>query len=272
MTLFERLLQIDRRLALDYRFACAEASDAAATVRTSTARYLEGYARFNGIADEAIVASYDRTVRRYADDIRAFVKTGRYPIELNPAQALLPRIDYDLFLILSILVTRHRCAIMEEIAKLPPAGRVLAIGVGSGVELGFVGASGEAFDLYINPFARQAHPGWSFREARFEPGTQRYDAIYAIELLEHLADPYALLADCRAALAPGGRLVVTTATNVPQFDHSYNFVDDEELARRAATLDLRVVHQRLIPHAYPRTNIGARNTLYVLQRGDSHKP
>lgn len=267
-TFFEELLQSDRRLELDYRFACAEASPAAGEIRATTAEFLDGYARFNAISKEATIASYDRTVRRYANDLRAFAKTGRYPLELDPAQAPLERTDYDLFLILTILVTRHRCALMEEIAKLPGAERTLVIGVGSGVELGFVGVSGEACDLHINPFARKAHPGWAFREALFQPGLTRYDRIYGIELLEHLDEPYALLADCRSALAPGGRLVVTTATNVPQFDHRYNFVDDGELEQRAAELDLRVVHRRIIPHAYPRTNVGACNTFYVLQRVD----
>lgn len=267
-TFFEELLQSDRRLELDYRFACAKAPPAADGIRAATAQFLDGYARFNAISKEAAVASWDRTVRRYANDLRAFAATGRYPLELDPTQPPLERTDYDLFLILSILVTRHRCAIMEELAKLSVAGRTLAIGVGSGVELCFIGASGDACDLDINRFARKAHPGWTFREALFQPGETRYDCIYAIELLEHLADPYVLLADCRRALALRGRLVVTTATNVPQFDHRYNFVDEKELQQRAAMFGLRVVYQRIIPHAYPRTNIGAFNTFYVLQRGD----
>jgi hypothetical protein len=269
-TYFEALVASDRKLELDYEYACTDAPDTANAVRASVAAYLEGYARFNGISQTAAIASYATTIRRYANDIRAFIKTGRYPLELDPAQPPLSRSDYDLFLILTILTTKHRCAIMEELAKFPAAGKALVIGVGSGVELGFIGASGgsEAYDLYINPFAPTAHPGWQFREELYRPAGQSYAAIYAIELLEHLDEPYAFLADCRASLARGGRLIVTTAANVPQFDHRFNFIPDEEFDRRAALLGLAVEYRRVIPHAYPRTDIGARNVFYVLKPAD----
>ena len=102
------------------------------------------------------------------------------------------------------------------------------------------------------------------REELYRPTPGRlHDAVYAIELLEHLDDPYAFLKDCRDSLAPGGRAIVTTATNVPQFDHRYNFVSDEEFERRAADLGLRLEHKRVIPHDYARTQIVARNAFYV---------
>lgn len=265
---FEELVQSDRKLELDYEHACTDAPESAKHVRMVVAAYLEGYARFNGITKEAVLASYATTIRRYANDMRAFIKTGQYPLELDPAQLPLERSDYDLFLILTILTTKHRCAIMEEIAKYPASGTALVIGVGSGVELGFIGATngGAAYDLYINPYARVAHPGWQFWEKLYRPAGRYYDAIYAIELLEHLDEPYPFLADCRESLSHGGQLVVTTAANVPQFDHRYNFVPDEEFERRAALLGFAVEHKRVIPHAYPRTNIGARNIFYVLKR------
>lgn len=263
-SLFGELIKVDRKLELDYEYACDDAPETAGQVRAIAENYLEGYTAFNKITRETVLSSYAETVRRYANDIRVFVETGKYPLELNREQPLLSRIDYDLFLILTILVTKHRCAIMEELTKLSVADNALVIGVGSGVELSFLGhpRENDAYDLYVNPYARSAFPQWSFREELYRPGEKHYSAIYAIELLEHLEQPYEFLADCRESLLPDGRLVVTTATNVPQFDHRFNFVSDEDFESRAAALGLKVDYKHVIPHAYPRTNIGARNVFY----------
>jgi SAM-dependent methyltransferase len=269
-TFFEELIQSDRKLELDYEQALAGATESEQRVRAAAAAYLESYAAFNGISREAAIASYTATIRRYANDIRAFISTGRYPLQINKAQPPLGRSDYDLFLILTILVTRHRCGLMAELASFPAAGKALVIGVGSGVELSFLGApqEGDAYDLYINAYARAAFPQWRFREELYLPAGRCYDTIHAIELLEHLEDPYGLLSDCRESLAPGGRLVVTTATNVPQFDHRFNFTSDEEFERRARSLGLVLEHKRVVPHAYARTDIGARNAFYAFTRKD----
>ena len=269
--LFDALVQSSRKLELDYEQACAGASENAARVRATVAAFLDGYAAFNKITKEAALASYMATIRRYANDIRAYIGGGKYPLELDPTQAMLSRMDYDLFLILTILVTKHRCAIMEELLRFPAAGKALVIGVGSGVELGLVGApsGSDAYDLYINPYARTAFPEWHFHEELYRPSPNRlYGGVYAIELLEHLDDPYAFLADCRDSLLPEGRLIETTATNVPQFDHRYNFTSGEELERRAAELGLVLEHKQPIPHDYARTEIGARNDFYVFSRKD----
>lgn len=265
---FDELVRSDRKLELDYEYACENAPTGAEHVRVLTSAFLQGYASFNGMPKEAVLASYAKTIRRYATDIRAFVASGKYPLQINANQEPLSRTDYDLFLILTIIVTRHRCTIMEEISRISTTGKSLVIGVGSGVELGFIQTSmgGDAYDLYINPFARTAFPKWRFREELYRPAGAKYDAIYAIELLEHLDHPYEFLGECAESLSPGGRLVVTTATNVPQFDHRFNFTSDAEFKCRIRELDLVVEFNRVIPHAYPRTEIGARNDFYVLTR------
>ncbi|MEO7427615.1 MAG: hypothetical protein ABI036_20695 [Fibrobacteria bacterium] len=269
VSFFDALVTTSRKLELDYEQALQDAPESAARVRATVAEFLEGYAAFNKISPEAAVASYMATVRGYAKDIRAFIQTGKYPLELDPALPMLPRLDYDVFLILTILVTKHRCAIMEELLKFPARGKALVIGVGSGVELGFIGApaGSDAYDLYINSHARRTFPEWNLREEFYRPLAGRlYQAVYAIELLEHLDDPYAFLADCRDSLEPAGKLVVTTATNVPQFDHRCNFVSDDDFERRAAALGLRLEHKQPIPHDYARTQIGARNVFYVFAK------
>jgi len=268
---FQDLVNSSRKLELDFEQASTDATDAARQVRAAVSEFLEGYVAFNKISPELALASYTATIRRYANDIRAFTQTGKYPLQIDPETPMLSRLDYDLFLILTILVTRHRCTIMEELIHFHATGNALVIGVGSGVELGFIAAlaGSAAYDLYINPYARAAFPAWEFNEELYRPASGKvYSIVYAIELLEHLDDPFAFLKDCRDSVPSGGKVVVTTATNVPQFDHRYNFTSDDDFEQSVADLGLAVDYKRVIPHDYARTQIGAKNVFYVLSRND----
>jgi SAM-dependent methyltransferase len=265
---FEGLLKANRKLKMDYEDVAAEQTESEARVRAVTAEFLEGYAAFNHIDRETANASYMVTIGRFVRDIREFIGTGKYPLELDPKQWGLGRTDYDLVLMLSVLVTRHRCAIMEEILKTSFPGRPLVIGVGSGLELNFIQApeGGEAYDLYINPFARQAFPKWNFHQEWYHPSGAHFGSVYAIELLEHLSEPYAFVESCHKSLAPGGRLVTTTATDVPQFDHRYNFVSDDDFEQRLHALGFELELKRSIAHECPQTDIAARNVFYVFRK------
>jgi hypothetical protein len=265
---FETLLKANRKFLMDYEDAADGAPEGAARVRAVAAGFLEGYAAFNNVDLVAANKSYMATIRNYMGDLKVFGATGKYPLEIDPRQRDLGRIDYDLFLILTVLLTRHRCAIMEEIMKRSFPGTPLVIGVGSGLELSFIPASegGDAYDLYINSYARKAFPKWNFREEWYRPSSPRYGSVYAIELLEHLSEPYKFMNECHESLAPGGRLVATTASDVPQFDHRYNFVSDEEFEQRVTGMGFELESKRLIPHGYSLTNINARNVFYVFRK------
>lgn len=271
---FEELLKANRKLELEYEWATGRQTEAQAKVRSAAADFLQAYVDFNQIPPDKALAAYLEFNRRYILDIQAFIATGKYPLEADPQLREMARTDYDLALLISILVMPHRAAIMEEIAKASVAGKLLVIGVGSGVELGFIHSSqgGEAYDLYINPFARKAFPQWNFHEEWYRPSSSGYGTVFAIEILEHLADPYAFAADCRDSLAPGGRFITTTASNVPQFDHCYNFVSDEDFEGRLAALGFEMETKRVIPHEYGLMNIRAknpcpaRNVFYVFRK------
>jgi hypothetical protein len=271
---FEGLLKASRKLELEYELASTDASESAIKVRGAVIDFLEGYAIFNHISQDAALASYMETNRRYVTDIQTFIATGKYPLEIDPQLKGLGRTDYDLSLIISVLVAPHRLVIMEEIMKTAIFGKPLVIGVGSGMELGFIQApeGGDAYDLYINAFARQAFPKWKFHEELYRPSDRRYEAIYAIELLEHLAEPYAFVADCGKSLAPGGRFVTTTASNVPQFDHCYNFVSDEDFETKVLDMGFEMEIKRIIPHEYrlmgirSRDALQARNVFYIFRK------
>jgi hypothetical protein len=273
-TFFEELLKASRKLELEYELTTAHVSESGARVMSAAANFLEGYAVFNHIDQKTALDSYLRTNHRYVRDIQTFIATGKYPLEIDSKQWDLGRADYDLSLILSILMAPHRRIIMEEITKTSVSGRPLVIGVGSGIELGFINAinGGDAYDLYINGYARQAYPQWSFHEKLYRPSSRRYEAIYAIELLEHLSEPYAFIVECRESLAQGGRFVTTTASNVPQFDHRYNFISDEDFERQVNAMGFELESKRVIPHEYGLMNIrasnvfSARNVFYVFRK------
>ena len=104
----------------------------------------------------------------------------------------------------------------EAVKRVPAGGRVLDLAAGSGAmslrlaDLGFdVTASdlvGESFRLHGQiPFVAADLNG-SFAA----PFAGQFDAVMAVELIEHLENPWHLLRQCFAVLKPGGHLFVTT--------------------------------------------------------------
>ena len=88
-----------------------------------------------------------------------------------------------------------------------------------------------------------------------------------IEILEHLEDPDTLLADTAKALRPGGQLYLTTATNIPQFDHLYNYPEDHTgFERQLSNLGLKIDAVEILAHRYMDIEIGAKNHVYALTK------
>lgn len=109
---------------------------------------------------------------------------------------------------------------LRTIARLlgrGPAGlRLLDVGCSSGAFLASARALGvDAEGVELSPEAAATARAAGFRvftgrleDARFADGA--FDAIALIELIEHLSDPRALLAECRRILRPGGIVMATT--------------------------------------------------------------
>lgn len=91
---------------------------------------------------------------------------------------------------------------------------VLDVGCGAGLLLDRL--AGAHPSTYAGVDAAPAHPtsGWSYRSADFTRGLPAADGefqlVVAGEVIEHVPDPDALLAEVHRVLAPGGTLVIST--------------------------------------------------------------
>lgn len=100
-------------------------------------------------------------------------------------------------------------------AHLAPPARVLELGAGSGAftkRLLNAGFQVEAVDLDPNGWPHEDVPLHvvDLNEARWPLPELVYDAVVAVEVIEHLENPSAFLRACRRHLRPGGLLVLTT--------------------------------------------------------------
>lgn len=114
-------------------------------------------------------------------------------------------------------VSRRRVRAMLGLLRRPAAGtRLLDVGCSSGAFLAAAAAEGltvagvepspeaaesarrAGFDVFTGLLEDAGHPDGSF------------DLVTLVEVLEHLADPGALLRECRRILRPGGIVLVTT--------------------------------------------------------------
>ena len=111
---------------------------------------------------------------------------------------------------------RWLVAILERLGKAPSATRLLDVGCSSGAFLGTATAAGLEVDG-VEPSPEAAETarragykvfGGTLEEARYPDAA--FDAVTLIELVEHLREPRALLAECRRVLRPGGVVLVTT--------------------------------------------------------------
>lgn len=214
---------------------------------------------------------YSRFIRNYNRDMAKFAETGKYPLEIDAQRKALERYDYNIVLLFSCLFSVHRFRIMQLIDGMSlKSSNGLFIGCGPGLELELVKAKIDnlyAYDLTIDSFLLAKHPEVQFREEYFtgENASVSFDCIYLIELLEHLEKPYDLLERCRNVLSHGGKIYLTTATNIPQFDHLYNFESGHEIfEEKIQALGLSIEYMEEIMHQSLTLDIGAKNRFYIL--------
>lgn len=214
-------------------------------------------------------------IKSYNKDMKRFAKSGKYPFQLDEKPRTLARFDYDIVLLFSCLLAYHRFRIMQLLTlNVDKIASGLFIGCGPGLEIELLKSSiGDiiAYDFDLNNFTVNAHPNVVFKEEYFngENVDQKFDSIYLIEILEHLDEPYMLLEQCKKVLNEKGKIYLTTATNIPQFDHLYNFeASHSEFEEKLNALNFRIDLKEEIVHGTLTMDVQAKNIFYIISPSD----
>ncbi len=120
--------------------------------------------------------------------------------------------------------------------------------------------------MSIDDYPRERHKDVCFHEKDFNLITQRYDAIIAIEVLEHFPRPLDVISRVASVLDKNGMFILTIARNVPQFDHLYNFDSDDFFEKEIEKNSLKIEYKKTIPHKYNLFKIDAATVFYILKK------
>jgi len=242
-------------------------------IESSLIEYLDDYLKYSEISTEDLSKAYLKYIKSYNQDMKEFLKSDKYPLEMGEPRFSPTRREYSLILLFSIIVSPHRMRIMSIINSIdsPIDGSNLLIGCGPGYEINLIQKKSRnviAYDLELDGFLKHSFKDLEFRNEFFDgSNNETFDDIYLIELLEHLEDPYAILENCLKVLNVGGSIHLTTATNMPQFDHLYNFetshIDFEE---RISNLGFEIDFKEIIKHNYLASEIESQNCFYTIKK------
>jgi len=233
--------------------------------------YLEEYTAYNHITAEQAIDIYTDYITHYNKHCKAFQKTAKYPLESGITDYSLSREAYDIVLLMSVLFAPHRFRIMQLLTNVPAADEALFIGLGPGLEMFLTKEKNKevyAYDLSVNKFLfakfPEAHVKMELYTGQYE---NYFDVIYLIEILEHLEDPYTLIEVCKKSLKKGGQIVLTTATDIPQFDHLFNFPADHNLfEKKLEEAGFTINFKETIDHNYLTMDIKPSNHFYIIEK------
>jgi SAM-dependent methyltransferase len=130
--------------------------------------------------------------------------------------------------------------IIAEIKKIKPTGRMLEIGCAGGALLNSARAAGfEVRGVEMSPeaaaFARDRFDldvfAGDLRDAQFASG--RFDVVYMGDVIEHLPDPVAVIAEIARVLSGGGLLVVACPTQTNTLFSRFGFFVYGLIGKRA---------------------------------------
>lgn len=266
------IFHLDRRLALaNERLrgtfpACPEIAETIDALLTA-------YARHHQLDATGILRAHETFARLFAQHLEQFRQGGQYP---GAGAASMDRISYDISLLISCVVNTARFRIVEKLFRSlqdNSGAQILVIGCGAGIELELLRRAGQhrsvlAYDTDISPFVRQRFTDVDLRQQAFDasPLTHPVDTVLAIEILEHVEEPLLLMQHIHAALKPGGICLCTTATDLPQFDHRYNFTDIPQFQRQLQTLGFQIRETETFIQPYPFQGMESRNDWFTLQK------
>lgn len=234
-------------------------------------KYLSEYCVANNIDAQQADEIYMRYITAYNKHCKQFIKTGKYPLENGINDFSVTREEYDAVLLMSVVFTPHRYRIMQLLTEQNQIGNALFIGLGPGLEIFLtlpLHTSTDAYDVSLNEKLAEQFPTVHFHADYYSGQNENsYDSIYLIEILEHLPEPYQLLEICKISLKKGGKILLTTATDIPQFDHMYNFPDNHsQFEARCNEMGLSVLKKEKLEHSYLTSELKPSNHFYVLQK------
>ncbi len=232
--------------------------------------FLSEYVSVNSISAEGVIKLYNEFTSLYSQHVREFLSTGKYPLE-NGVKVSFGRQEYDIVLILSIVLSLHRHLIFKKLKSIISEldGKTLLVGIGSGIEISFFDQFTKivnAYDISISPYVKKRFSNHILLEEYFIGEHETYDNIFAIELMEHLPDPLAFSKICYDSLKPDGHFYFTTATNIPQADHTVNFDDLIQFEKDMEKLGFSIVENMEIKHESLNEKLKASNNWFDLKK------
>jgi SAM-dependent methyltransferase len=272
--MLSEIFHLDRRLALAnerLRMSSPSYPDIEAIINN----LLSDYATYQKLTVDNIVTAYDQFSRIFTRHLEYFRQHRHYPRdEAFPVK--IDRTTYDVSLLLSCVVNSARFHIAEKLLQSlqQQSGKndFLVVGCGAGLELEMIRLTGHyqrviAYDTDISDFVRQRYSEFDLREQIFDSSCTNTpgDIALAIEILEHVEAPITLMKAIISALKPGGICFCTTATDLPQFDHRYNFTDIPLFQQQLASLGFSLLETSTFIQPYPFQGLESRNDWFSLR-------
>ena len=88
------------------------------------------------------------------------------------------------------------------------------------------------------------------------PGTIPFNEISFLE------KPLELIECIYESLSKNGKFITSTAKNIPQFDHLYNFINENEFEDKVKKIGFKIDNKEKINHASFDKRIQSNNILY----------
>jgi hypothetical protein len=236
--------------------------------------FIDAYCDYEGIDDEYFLKVHNRFNQIYSKDILAFKETGRYPFELNDSEYF-SRIDYDLVLMLSVLLSPVRYNILNNLYQTfsEVEEEISVIGIGSGMDIEVINRSNKkkskiiGYDTKVSEFTKQYFlDDVIIIEDIFSKNDYPIKNVVALELLEHLENPHDLIKDVAEALPNNGNFFFTTATDMPQFDHLFNFKSNDIINGILTECRLKKIKMIDYHHHYIGGPATSKNTWYETRK------
>lgn len=230
--------------------------------------FLKKYSKFNNLRSKEIYSRYIDFINQYINDCKNFEKKKKYPYELAKIKTI-PRINYEISLILSCLLTTHRFSIIENICKVNNLRKTLFIGAGTGIEVFIIRKKLNIFKVYdpeSSEFLSKISGNERLEKKEFNLRYSDYNTIFLIEFLEHLKNPYNFLKNIYSNMKNGSKIICTTAKNIPQFDHLYNFKSQINFENKIKKIGFKIIFKKIILHNLDLQNIKSDNVFYIIKK------